>query len=47
VFLRQLLRWLAPNEGANRDAGKALMRRRIEQAQAQVTEADATNGNSQ
>jgi AcrR family transcriptional regulator len=32
-------RWLAPKEGANLEAGKALMRRRVEEAQAQLATA--------
>ena len=35
-------RMLTPAEGANLEAGKAIMRRKIEEAQARVTEAHAT-----
>jgi hypothetical protein len=35
-------RWLTPTAGANLEAGKAMMRRKIAAAQAQVTEANDT-----
>jgi len=38
---------LTPQAGANLEAGKALMRRKIEEAQAQLTEADDTEGKNQ
>ena len=38
---------LTPKAGANLEAGKAIMRRKIAEAQAQFTEADDTEGNNQ
>jgi hypothetical protein len=38
---------LTPQAGANLEAGKALMRRKIAEAQAQFTEADETEGKNQ
>ena len=38
---------LTPKAGANLEAGKAIMRRKIEEAQAQFTEADDTEGKNQ
>ncbi|HET8843858.1 MAG TPA: helix-turn-helix domain-containing protein [Ktedonobacteraceae bacterium] len=38
---------LTPNAGANLEAGKAIMRQKIEEAQAQLTEVDETEGNNQ
>ncbi len=38
---------LTPQAGANLEAGKALMRRKIAEAQAQFTEADDTEGKNQ
>ncbi len=40
-------RLLTPQAGANLEAGKAIMRRKIAEAQAQLTEADATEGKNQ
>src|SRR5215472_11458548 len=40
-------RMLTPAEGANLEAGKAIMRRNIAAVQAQFTEADGTEGNNQ
>jgi hypothetical protein len=38
---------LTPKVGANLEAGKAMMRRKIEEVQAQFTEADDTEGKNQ
>jgi hypothetical protein len=38
---------LTPQAGANLEAGKAIMRRKIEEAQAQLTDADDTEGKNQ
>jgi AcrR family transcriptional regulator len=40
-------RMLTPAEGANLEAGKAIMRRNIAEVQAQLTAADVTEGNNQ
>lgn len=40
-------RMLTPAEGANLEAAKAIMRQKIEEAQARVTEAHATEGSDQ